>query len=798
LIEKHRLSEILIRNRKKVVGGFMPRAAAIWPVELTPEERQAYDATSDYVRDGYARARETKNNALGFLMAVFQKLNTSSSFALRQSLLRRIEKLEGGLRPPASTPNVEDVDLEEKPIEDALSDLLGAAEERAIELTRAEIAELETIVRALDRIQLDSKARILIEKLAEIAEDDPEAKVIIFTQFRDTQEYLRGHIPPPWTAHLFHGQLKPTEKEGAVARFRDLDGPQLLISTEAGGEGRNFQFCHILINYDLPWNPMKVEQRIGRIDRIGQKHPVKIFNFSTLGTIEERVVEVLQHRIGVFQETIGGLDPILGEVEKDLRKIFRLADKEAERDLANLERQLESRMREARRTEERLADLIMDSRSFRKDEVEELLERHGSTDNQDLRRFVINALAELEVKINSDRDVEGTHFLILSDRFFAAFPQFTRDDIKPRVTFDPTVALAHEEIDFLAFGHQLVEALVDRVLQQEYGGRAGVRVVLNNEQDPREGWLFVYVLEFGGISPSKELLPVFIDLEGSPDPDLARWLLARSCVGKREEFGKSTPPLPSRGSEFEEVVESAEQAAVERLVARQGELLETNQQRLAQERAKLERFYEYRERAAAEKLSAVETVFNRLSQSPDPAVQRVVPVWAANVETARKNMAATAAESERRLSALTQLDNVAAQHQRIVAAYVEIRPDIKEMLSPDRSVPRDLLDRLRMLARPTTSAELQDHVRQLHSHSAKLAALGKKSAGKFDASLPNELAAQLISAADQDLDDGQRALLRGAMDYLMLVDDEEHDLKPGGFMDDEVITKAVLTALNGT
>ena len=162
--------------------------------------------------------------------------------------------------------------------------------------------------------------------------------------------------------HIFHGQLKPGEKDRAVARFRDGDGPQILISTEAGGEGRNFQFCHMLVNYDLPWNPMKVEQRIGRIDRIGQKQPVTIFNLSTTGTIEERVLEVLSERIGLFEETVGGLDPILGEVERDLRKILALADEKADEALADVSKQrLESRVSEARAAERRLADLIMDT-----------------------------------------------------------------------------------------------------------------------------------------------------------------------------------------------------------------------------------------------------------------------------------------------------------------------------------------------------------------------------------------------------------------------------------------------------
>jgi ATP-dependent helicase HepA len=196
LRDRHRLSNVMIRNRKKVVGGFMPRVAALWPVNLTPEERAAYEATSEYARTGYALARETQNNALGFLMTIFQKLNASSSYALRQSLLRRIEKLESGLRPPSRMIAVEDADLEEKPTEEALNDWMGATAREA-ELTRKEIDQLEQLVRGLDRIRLDSKAGVLIEKLQEIAEREPDAKVIIFTQFRDTQEYLRGHVPDP-------------------------------------------------------------------------------------------------------------------------------------------------------------------------------------------------------------------------------------------------------------------------------------------------------------------------------------------------------------------------------------------------------------------------------------------------------------------------------------------------------------------------------------------------------------------------------------------------------------------------
>src|SRR5690606_35686176 len=117
----------------------------------------------------------------------------------------------------------------------------------------------------------------------------------------------------------FNGKMDLEEKERAVRKFR---GPaQVMVTTEAGGEGRNFQFAHIMVNYDLPWNPMVVEQRIGRLDRIGQKKEVVIYNLACEGTVEDRVLEVLDKRINLFEESVGSLDPILGEVEHDIEQL---------------------------------------------------------------------------------------------------------------------------------------------------------------------------------------------------------------------------------------------------------------------------------------------------------------------------------------------------------------------------------------------------------------------------------------------------------------------------------------------
>ena len=137
-------------------------------------------------------------------------------------------------------------------------------------------------------------------------------KAIVFTQFRATQdaivEWLRGEGHRAYRE--FHGEMGWREKEEALEHFRLRD--QILVSTEAGGEGRNLQFARVVINYDLPWNPMRVEQRIGRVHRLGQEHPVRVVNLVSRGTIEAYVLEILERKIRMFELVVGEMEEILG------------------------------------------------------------------------------------------------------------------------------------------------------------------------------------------------------------------------------------------------------------------------------------------------------------------------------------------------------------------------------------------------------------------------------------------------------------------------------------------------------
>ncbi|MGP0049895.1 MAG: DEAD/DEAH box helicase [Solirubrobacteraceae bacterium] len=159
-----------------------------------------------------------------------------------------------------------------------------------------------------------AKARALLGLLAR--HGDRGEKVVVFTAFRKTLEALSRLLAASGIdAAIYHGSLRRSEKDAAIAAFA-AEAP-VLVSTEAAGEGRNLQFCHVMVNFDLPWNPMQIEQRLGRIHRIGQRHDVQLTNLVARGTLEERLLEVLQAKINLFELVVGELDMILGRVSDE-------------------------------------------------------------------------------------------------------------------------------------------------------------------------------------------------------------------------------------------------------------------------------------------------------------------------------------------------------------------------------------------------------------------------------------------------------------------------------------------------
>ncbi len=261
------LESVMIRTRRSDTGlEFAPRKVETMWVSQTPAERRLYRNVSDFVAEG-VHGHAGPGRPHYFTLMVLQK-EMGSSWAAAASTLEKLSREPGGL------------------------------DRRRLKLLTA---------RAQDASRSPSKVRSLLKCLVSIGAE----KSIVFTQFRATQnvivEALRAAGVEP---AVFHGELTWREKEEALDRFRT--GSQVLVSTEAGGEGRNLQFCRIVVNYDLPWNPMRVEQRIGRVHRLGQAHPVRVVNLAARATIEAYVLEILDRKIRMFELVVGEMEEILG------------------------------------------------------------------------------------------------------------------------------------------------------------------------------------------------------------------------------------------------------------------------------------------------------------------------------------------------------------------------------------------------------------------------------------------------------------------------------------------------------
>ena len=505
LRSKHRLSEVMIRNRRAVVGGFQPRQAYRWEVELTPEEVTVQEQMDAIIRSGYQTAatlRGSRASALGFLMVIYQKLAASSSRALKKSLERRCERLLDATDNPKSIQAIAEIE-EDIESDDEVSEITARVQ-TALE---HEAERLLEVLDLLSAVKVDSKARALVAHLQELFTEDPDSKVLIFTQFRETQEMLRELLlEQGWGAHIFHGQLTADEKDQAVNACRRGEGPQVLVLTEAGGEGRNMQFSHLLVNYDLPWNPMKVEQRIGRVDRTGQDHPVSVFNFHVKGTIEGRILDVLEHRIHLFEETVGKLEPILGNFESDIREALKkTAQKKAEQEeaLERLSERVERKVVEAQKAERQMEDFVLDSRSDYSAEIAQIAQQRPATvEPEDFKRLIIELLRSVRTSIRTeDAALPGEYSIQFQPPFTEEASELLDGQERRRVALDPAVAIDAEHVEYLAFGHPIVERLVTRTTEGRYKGITAVRSISREPHPVGSPGVAIRMAHHGGRAP---------------------------------------------------------------------------------------------------------------------------------------------------------------------------------------------------------------------------------------------------------------------------------------------------------
>ena len=450
LAESYGLSARLLRNRRAIVGGFTRRRLTKIDVQLSPAER----ALEEEVRAALPLAKLPSGAVLAALLRRLGSSPLALSAGLAASDDPRLRKLS----------------------------------ERAAALTQD--AKLAAFQALLDEL-------------------GPAEKVLVFAETRETIEYLRAALAKQRIEALAYlGDLTPAERDKLVARFRDPEGPRILISTELGGEGRNFQHCHVLVNYDLAWSPAAIEQRIGRIDRIGQSREVRIYCFRTEGTLAARVLEVMDEGVGVFTEPVGGLDPVLESVETDLLELAS-SGRGAEDDPARWARktaEIRARVSAARAEVARAHDPLLDLRSCDLSAVRALADRGAQRlgarvpPNADaavalgavathlekrLEAVTLEAARRVGLAVDVEVDVlpGEVSFHVGPELKVDALAGFDLEQDRTVLgSFQREVAVRHEEHDSFATGHPLVEALFGWLRDGELGRATVSRAHLRGTQ----------------------------------------------------------------------------------------------------------------------------------------------------------------------------------------------------------------------------------------------------------------------------------------------------------------------------
>jgi HKD family nuclease/ERCC4-related helicase len=587
---------------------FPPRHVDTTAVTFTSKELQLYQAVTDYVRYYYKLAEEMRNTAVGFVMVLLQKRMVSSIHAIRCSLERRLIALK---HPEAAVLTQAELrELREKEEdEEALSDAEREELQRKLETARLtlgepqrheEIARVTRLVEMAKVIEIDSKARELQAFVGGVLERAPHEKILIFTEYTDTLDYLREEVLSDFEPiAVIHGGMDMETRQQQEDHFKE---PQvrLMLATDAAGEGINLQFCHLMVNYELPWNPNRIEQRIGRLHRYGQDHDVRVYNLQVTNTREGQILSRLLEKMEKIEQQLGGYVPnILGvrasnetvNLDKlsDLMMDALSGDTEVEVTLEAVEQALDERQKMYEQVEQ---DLFMPLHSFDLGRAQRLISRSNelAPSNADIEAFTRLFFDTHDGRIGNTRKAGVVQLRtprhIVGNDVLAKYP---------RATFDKEVAYQYRpgEVDFIAFGHPLLHAIVRDCTENSTQASGTASVKVSHE---RSGLLCNYLLRFADANDEtvrEELLPLFVSDNGEVSEEVGRELLHAPTVGQPD--GEHVQRLLSLADALEGM---AQEVAAERAQAVYADIEEERERQAEASLESLNRF----EKARREKL----------------------------------------------------------------------------------------------------------------------------------------------------------------------------------------------------
>ncbi len=543
LAELNMLSHILTRTRKRDVHFRTAlRQAVPHAVRFAPHEQALYESVTAFVE---ARTRESLSSSAAWHLTTPQRLMASSIHGLVE-LLR------------TSSPSWLDAEGDDS-LPGMLEDPTGEGSAADAPLLAKEV---HALVESFPLDVGDAKYEVLREVLGSSV-----GKVLLFASFRHTLRYLQRRLRADGIpCEMISGLTDPQERQTAIARFRDDPQVRVMLSSRVGSEGLDFQFCSTLVNYDLPWNPMEVEQRIGRLDRLGQEaEKIAIVNLWAEGTVEERILRRLYDRIGIFERSIGELESILGEdVALELQSLLnpQLTEGQIQARSDRLLLQLEQRRQALRDLEEGSARFVgIDG--FFDDEVAAIAERRRYVTPRQLRRLVETfirkrcPLTRLDYNDTTARgmlqpDAELRHLLVAHGYNSSDTDLIVAAGQGIPITFDAQVAEAEAGRELIRALHPMVQMIA---AEEEGSSGSGLAfdLVLRTDVLPEGIYFFGVFKTMVRAARRRNVLEMVIldeELREACDADVAEQVL-----GQLSEDGQS-----AQGALPDEVRTSAAQA----------------------------------------------------------------------------------------------------------------------------------------------------------------------------------------------------------------------------------------------
>lgn len=645
-------SLVFNRTRRREVMKGAVRQALVVNVDLTPVESEIYLEALKFAR---ARAQHKKGYASVLGLIQIERQIASSIGAFRE-IIEDFQK-----RRPY-----------EAQVESSSTD-----PDYVTRLPRTEVYDLCEQLQGLylSLGETDSKFDRFYAELSKLLRVDEQKKVIVYSFFRKTLKYLDRRLTElGHRIEVIHGGKKPKERQAIIDRFSEDAETRILLSSEVGAEGLDMQFCDTIVNYDLPWNPMRVEQRIGRIDRYGQKsNKVTIVSFFLNDTIEERILQRLYSRIGVFEESIGGLEAILGNVERELpyEVLSRELSQEQEQERAeNYLNMLANRRREAEEFQQSKYELIGNDAIFSQEvescrssgryvsanEIRALVSEYLESKCPDCRLerversedvwslFVGPSLAqELSAFLNR----KGTHpggedwqFLKTVKSQLARGGRYVQSS-SPRIatTFSGEVALRRPLLEFVTASHTLVRLAFGAFSRTGLSDPEARMVKIKAFAEPQDETglyaFFLFYVATRAIVDSHELQAVVVDMGGNVDTDLSE----RFLKVLQDNLSEDSTQLDVAMSQ--DIFDRLKQRALQMMstVKRQKELSarQRNDALLANRRSAFERTYEVkRARVAARLEKARDERIIRMHQGEIRNLQSKLQSTLEELETKRR------------------------------------------------------------------------------------------------------------------------------------------------------------------